>query len=206
LILILCGSSWAKESSLGVKGAMPASTKLVPMTASATSAQTAAPKAKDIARDPAALVTFLKKNPHRMNVETMNPALVLTMSELLLDGQAWLVSETLLYQAVKKWPDRADLKRAYARVLIQLGRPDYAVRIIEEMNDSQDAEAHFLRALGLVRSKPKSDAKSKAALDAFRAVLRARPDYMDKSGWTAKDVQTQIDRMMGVAPPRSPHP
>jgi hypothetical protein len=210
--LLLVANAWAEPQpsrSIGSRGVVPASGDLVPMTPQQTTRVDVAPKAGDIARNPRALVAFLKKNPDRMNVDTMNPALVLTMSELLLDGQAWFVSEKLLHQAVKKWSDRPDLKRAYGRVLIQLGRPDYAVKLLESVGGDPDAETQFLTALGLVRSEPKTEEKSRRALTAFRAVLKKQPGYVDASGWSARDIQAQIDRMLGVAKPRgarSPHP
>lgn len=188
------------------KGAMPPKDQLVPMS-SKTRAPVAIPaKPENIARNPAQLVAFLKENPDRMKIDTMNPALVLTISELLLDGQAWFTSEKLLHEAVQKWSDRTDLRRAYARVLVQLGRPDYAVNILGDVSSETNPEAHFLLGLALARSLPKTENKQRTALDSFRKVLTLRADYIDVSGWTASDIQRQIDRMLGVKPSASPHP
>ncbi len=185
---------------------MPPSDQLIPMVNKAAPAKAVAPKQENIARDPAQLVAFLKQNPDRMKVDTMNPALVLTISELLLDGQAWFTSEKLLHEAVQKWGDRQDLRRAHARVLIQLGRPDYAAKMLGDISADTNPEAHFLLGLAMARSTPKTETKTRQAVQAFRQVLKLRADYIDVSGWRARDIQRQIDRMLGVKQAESPHP
>ena len=213
LLTLVIGLTWlpslatAERNRIpGTKGAMPPSDQLIPMVRKSAPAQPVPPNPENIARNPSQLVEFLKENPDRMKVDTMNPALVLTISELLLDGQAWFISEKLLHEAVQKWNDRTDLRRAHARVLIQLGRPDTASKVLGDVSADTNPEAHFLQGLALARSTPKTEAKTRQAIKSFQQVLTLRADYMDVSGWRARDIQRQIDRMLGVNRGQSPHP
>ena len=197
------------ENALGGPAALVAPNRRIPLQpTSKTSNGEKDIDAEMIARDPNALVTFLKDNPERMSVEKMNPSVVLTVAQLLLEGQAWLLAEKFLHDAVAKWPDRADLKRSYGRVLIQLGRPQHSVKILlaAETLNPRDATVQFLLGLTYVRTKPTTEVLRKKALRAFRRVLELEPAFVDPTGWSARTIRAQIDRMEGRSALPAGHP
>ena len=55
-------------------------------------------------KDPQMLVRFIKANPSRLSVDAMNPALVLTITRVLIDGGALFIAERLLSEAGKNGP------------------------------------------------------------------------------------------------------
>ena len=209
IYLVILGLSWpafAQPKKPGRAGALPPKAELVPMKGETALSADLNPDADSMAKDPLVLIEFLKENPDRLNVSRMNPALVLTMTELLLNGHAWVLASKLLHQAVAKWPERNDLRRSYGRVLIQLGRPDYALTVLKPIPEKSDAEASFLVGLATVRSNANSADKAQRAIRAFQETLSIEPNYVDASGWTARDIKNQIDRMTGSAQSSSAAP
>ncbi len=209
IYLVTLGLIWpafAQAEKSGRAGALPPKAELIPMKGETAKSAELNPDADSMAKDPLVLIEFLKENPERLDVGRMNPALVLTMTELLLNGHAWVLASKLLHQSVAKWPERNDLRRSYGRVLIQLGRPDYALTILESIPNKSDAEASFLVGLATVRSNANSADKVQRAIRAFRETLSIEPNYVDASGWTARDIKNQIERMAGSAQSSSPAP
>ena len=152
---------------------------------------------EDIVRDPKKMVAFLKGRPDRMDVSRMDPALALTVSGVLIEGGAWLTAEKMLFNAVKLWPDRADLRTTHGRVLIQLGRPGAALRTTTQATKTMPelSAPHFLRALALLRVQPITKARRLEAMGELEKVLALDPDFRDPSGWTATDVRNQLRQM-----------
>jgi len=52
-----------------------------------------------LARDPGKLVAFLEANPDRMRVKQMEPALVMTIAQILVDGTKLFLAEKMLSEA-----------------------------------------------------------------------------------------------------------
>ena len=153
---------------------------------------------KNILKDPQTLVRFLKANPDRLSVDAMNPALVLTISRILVEGDALFLAEKLLFLARAKWSDRPDLSREHGRMLIQLGRSNAAATILEKAVEVEprNVSNHFLYAFASVRRKPLTANHQAVAIKHFQMVLQLDPNFRDQSGWTASNIKNQLDRMM----------
>ena len=152
---------------------------------------------KNILKDPQTLVRFLKANPDRLSIDAMNPALVLTIARILVEGDALFLAERLLFMATEKWSDRPDLSREHARMLIQLGRSSAASRILKKTVglEPENVTGHFLYAFATVRRKPMLAEHRKLAIKHFQIVLKLDPDFVDQSGWTTSNIRNQLDRM-----------
>ena len=152
---------------------------------------------EQIIGDPKRRVAFVQKNPERLDPKSIEPAVIMTISQLLMESGAWLSAERLLDGAVRLHKDRSDLQRAHARVLIQLGRPNSALRSLEktiELN-ADKAEFHFLLGLAVLRVEPALKNRQARAVEAFQRVLELSPNYRDPSGWGAQDLRTQLQRL-----------
>ena len=150
-------------------------------------------------KDPQMLVRFIKTNPSRLSVESMNPALVLTITRVLIDGGALFIAERLLSQARAKWPDRSDITREHSRMLIQLGRLSPALKAMKPLVDAEpeNASNHFIYAFALVRKKTLTPDMRQQAIGHFEDVLRLDPNYVDNSGMNARNIKNQLARMKG---------
>ena len=152
--------------------------------------------AKNVASDPNQLVLFFEQNPDKLAVESMPPELVLTVSQLLIQGRSWLLAEKLMFDAIKRWPERNALRQLYGRILIQLGRPKAARRYLDPLlkADKPDAISQFLYGLATWRMKPMTTSLDKEARQSFQKVLSLAPNFRDISGWTAADIRRQLNR------------
>ena len=157
---------------------------------------------KDILQNPKTLIRFLRSNPDQVNVDRMTPPLTLTFAKILMGEKALFLAEKLLYGGVKKWPDRIDLAEQYGRVLIQIGQPDAAIKLLEKAVKAKpdSPSTNFLYAFAIVRRQPSTPKTKQLAMKHFRNVLRLNPKYTDESGWTAQNIRNQLDRMMGLSP------
>ncbi|MCA9537302.1 MAG: tetratricopeptide repeat protein [Myxococcales bacterium] len=149
-----------------------------------------------LATDPVAFARFIETRPDRLDVARMEPALVLTLAQLLLRADRTFVAEKLLYDAAQHWPERADLTRAWARVLISLGRPQAAERALTAAiaRSPGDAILRYLLARAILGGprQAETEQKAKAALE---AVLEIDPQFRDADGVTAADVRAVIERL-----------
>ena len=150
-------------------------------------------------KDPQMLVRFIKANPSRLSVDAMNPALVLTITRVLIDGGALFIAERLLSEARQKWSDRSDIIREHSRMLIQLGRLSPAIKAIKPLVDAEPevASNHFIYAFALVRKKNLTVEMRQTAIKHFEDVLRLDPNYVDNSGMNARNIKNQLTRMKG---------
>ena len=156
----------------------------------------------NLLKDPASLVRFFRKNPNRLSVDSMNPALALTISRILVEGGALFISEKLLDMSTKKWAQRPDLHREHGRILVQLGRPNSAVLKLRKLieNEPDNAANHFIYAFALVRQKPETSERKLEAIKHFEKVLSLDPNYRDSSGWSASNIRNQLNRMKSNEP------
>ncbi|MEE2757198.1 MAG: CDC27 family protein [Myxococcota bacterium] len=156
----------------------------------------------NLLKNPANLVRFFRENPTRLSVDSMNPALALTISRILVEGGALFISEKLLDMSIQKWTMRNDLKREHGRLLVQLGRPNAAVLKLRKLveDEPNNAANHFIYAFALVRLKPETDARKNEAIKHFEKVLFLDPNYRDSSGWSASNIRNQLNRMKGSDP------
>ena len=154
-------------------------------------------KPEKILRDPSTLVRFLKTNPDQRSVANLNRSMVLTFVSILVEGQALIMAEDLLRQAVVKWSTDAALKLAYGRLLIDLGRMDAATDFLREAVQAAptQADSNFLYAFALVLKRPPTTENKQLAIKHFEETLRLSPNFQDKSGWTARNIRNQLTRM-----------
>lgn len=150
-----------------------------------------------LATDPKALLQFVEANPDRLNVEKMDPALVLTLSQVLLRADRTFMAEKLLADAAAKWPERTDLIRGWARVAISLGRPVAARKALEVAVKAapQDPVMQYLLGRACVAHQPATAESDACAKAAFETTLSLAPEYSDADGVTARDLRQIIARL-----------
>lgn len=150
-----------------------------------------------LVRDPQALVRFVQANPERLSVEQMAPEQAFSLAQILLRADEIFLAEKLLADAAERWPDRAELQRARARVLVSLGRPADARRILEPAIERWpgDPVLRYLLARAWMSTEPRSAATDAAALAALEAVLEIAPDYVDSDKVTARDIKAVIQQL-----------
>lgn len=154
---------------------------------------------KSLADDPDALVRFVEARPERLDVGSMDPALAMTLAQVLLRGNRTFLAEKLLYDATRRWPDRVDLARAWARVLISLGRPTPAREALTALREAApgDPVLRYLLARALLAEESRTMALTRAAVQELEAVLEIDPQYADPDGVTAADVKLVLARLKG---------
>ncbi len=191
----VAGPPPALDDVLGPETVAPTRGELVPLTAEP--ALPADVKPQDLADDPAALVRFVTANPERLNVEKMDPALVLTLVQVLLRADRTFLAERLLHDAHRKWPDRIDLSRGWARVLVSLGRPDAARPVLVDAQGKApgDPVVRYLLGRACLASLPQTPEKDACARAAFEAVIEIAPDYRDPDGVSAADLKGIVARL-----------
>jgi predicted Zn-dependent protease len=183
------------ESLLGPDTVAPPSAALVDLTPKPPLAKDLGPER--LATDPVALLQFVEANPERMDVNKMDPALVLTLTQVLLRADRTFLAEKLLFQAAAKWPDRTDLARGWARVAISLGRPAAAKARLEKalVAAPGDAVSHYLLGRACVGQQPATPESDACAKKAFETVLELNSAYTDADGVTAKDLRAILARL-----------
>lgn len=151
-----------------------------------------------LAQDPVMFARFIEADPSRLNVATMEPAVALTLAQILLRGDRTFLAEKLLWDAHTRWPDRADLLRAHARVLISLGRPQAAVDAVAGAVERWpgDPSLRYLHARGLLALQ-RSPVNAAAAARALEAVLEIDPNYVDPEGVTADEIRQVLAQLRG---------
>ena len=165
-----------------------------------------------LVRDPEQLAAFFEKDPRRLSAERLRPGgpeLARMLSSLLLRANETFLAERLLRNAVEVWPERVDLVRAWARVLLSLGRPDAARRTLEPVvvRSSEDPTARYLLARAYLAVDQKSPGSQRRILAELEAVLRLSPSYKDTDGVGAKEIQAGIDQIkknLAKGPPSPP--
>ena len=183
------------DEVLGPPTVAPTAEELVPLTPPEPVAAGIRPEA--LANDPDALVRFVTANPERLDVKQMDPALVLTLVQVLLRGDRTFLAEKLLHDASKHWPERIDLARGWARVLISLGQPDAARPVLEAAQAKlpTDPVVRYLLGRACLGSKPSTPEKDACAKKAFEAVLELNPQYRDPDGVRAQDLMGIIQKL-----------
>lgn len=151
-----------------------------------------------LAQDPVMFARFIEADPTRLNVATMEPAVALTLAQILLRGDRTFLAEKLLWDARERWPDRSDLLRAHARVLVSLGRPQAAVDAVAGAVERWpgDPSLRYLHARGLLALQ-RTAANEAAAARALEAVLEIDPNYVDPEGVTAEEIRQVLARLRG---------
>lgn len=149
-----------------------------------------------LANDPDLLGRFIEANPKRLDATDMEPEVALTVAQILLRGDRTFLAERLLWSAMRRWPERADIIRAHARVLISLGRPDAAIRELRgaiQLSPGDPAARYLLgRALLTLPASTTSEAQARTA---FEAVLEIDPNYRDPEGVGAADIRRVLTRL-----------
>lgn len=151
---------------------------------------------QSLANDPDLLGRFIEANPGRLDAADMQPEVALTVAQILLRGDRTFLAERLLWNAARRWPERGDIGRAHARVLISLGRPDAAIqelRAVIQRSPGDPAARYLLgRALLTLPASAGSEAQARVA---FEAVLEIDPSYRDPEGVTAEDIRRVLSRL-----------
>lgn len=208
-LLLTASLVWAKpplESVLGPTTAVPSPGERVEYR------PLEVPRAEDLgspdslARDPGSLVAYLEANPNRLDVKQMAPPLVMTIAQILADRGKLFVAEKLLTEGAAHWADRPDLKRALGRVLIRLGRPDAARRVMTMAVAlaPTDAESQYLLGRATIRSEPFTAARQDESIKAFETTLSLDPGFTDGQV-TASELSAQLKalkrrRALGATP------
>jgi len=184
------------ESVLGPSAAVPGESQRVEYQPKAQTSAEALSNPDALARDPGKLVAFLEANPDRMRVKQMEPALVMTIAQILVDGTKLFLAEKMLSEAAAHWSDRPDLKRALGRILIRLGRPNAARRTLSAavLLAPSDAESHYLLGRAAIRCEPFTDALQDEAIKAFEMTLSISPTFTDGQV-DANEVKNQLDAL-----------
>lgn len=185
------------DEALGPETIMPPAAARVPFTAlPPLPAADADFDPAQIASDPELFARFIEANPRRLDVSLMEPALALTLAQVLLRGDRTFLAERLLHAASAKWPERVDIVRGHGRVLISLGRPEAALRSLQPavQRSPGDPALRYLIARALL-SLPRSAANEQAAIQALEAVIEIDPTYRDPEGVGAADIRQVIQRM-----------
>lgn len=149
-----------------------------------------------LAQDPDLFGRFIEADPRRLDTASMEPAVALTLAQILLRGERTFLAEKLLWDASRRWPERSDLARAHARVLISLGRPQAAVDGLEGAikGSPGDASLRYLLARALL-GLPRTARNEAAAAVALEATLEIDPQYVDPEGVTAEEIRQVIGRL-----------
>lgn len=187
------------EPLLGSVTVAPPSTSMVSLAPLAPLPDNIGPDT--LATDPVALVQFVERNPGRLDVEKMDPALVLTLSQVLLRADRTFLAEKLLADAHAKWPERVDVMRGWARVLVSIGRPTVAREALQKgvIAAPEDATMQYLLGRACIGQTPQSAANDACAKAAFEAVLRISPTYQDADGVTAQDLRGILRKLASAA-------
>lgn len=156
-----------------------------------------------LASDPEMFGRFVEANPQRLDVSLMEPAVALTLAQLLLRGDRTFLAERLLHAASARWPERVDIVRGHGRILISLGRPEAALRALQPavQRSPGDPALRYLIGRALL-SLPRSRANEQAAIEALEAVIEIDPAYRDPEGVTAADIREVVDRVRASQAPR----
>ena len=138
-------------------------------------------------QQPDRLAAFLQADPRRMDAERMQPELLLSMAQILLRGNRTFLAEQLLSRGAARWPDAIEVHRAWARVLLSIGRPQSGLRVLDAAAEhaASDPTVHYLRARALLQHDPRRDA---AALAALRTVISLDPSYKASDGLSAQEL------------------
>lgn len=156
-----------------------------------------------LASDPDMFGRFIEANPDRLDVDLMQPEVALTLAQILLRGDRTFLAEKLLHDAARKWPERVDLARGHGRVLVSLGRPEAALRVLRPavQRSPGDPALRYLIGRALL-SLPRSRANEEAAVQALEAVVEIDPGYRDPEGVTAADIKQVAERIRSQMAPR----
>lgn len=183
---------------------------LVPSQAARVEYAPAAPVAEEMdpeamARDPARLALFFRQDPRRLETARMTPELARMLSGILLRGNETFLAEKLLHNAAKRWPEETPLTRAWARVLLSLGRPEAARRVLEETVAAapKDPTAQYLLGRAYMSIDARDPASQDKILAAFEATLAAAPDYRDSDGVGANEIRAGIEQIRRNRDPRA---
>ena len=195
-LLLMATLSWAKpplESVLGPSAVVPTANERVEYQPKAQPNAEALANPDALARDPSKLVAFLEANPERMRVNQMEPALVMTIAQILVDSTKLFLAEKMLTEGTTHWPNRPDLKRALGRILIRLGRPAAARRALSAavVLAPSDAESHYLLGRAAIRCEPFTDALQDEAIKAFETTLSISPTFTDGQV-NAAEIESQL--------------
>ncbi|MCA9556934.1 MAG: tetratricopeptide repeat protein, partial [Myxococcales bacterium] len=144
-----------------------------------------------------------------LDAAKMEPVLLLTLAQILLRGDHTFVAERLLWQGAQHWPERADVLRAWSRVLISLGRPDAARTALSKVVGltPTDPVAQYLLARSLLSIEPRARANDVAARAALTQVLTLAPTYRDADGVDAREIKMvieQLDQQIAGKKPAAP--
>jgi len=155
-----------------------------------------------LASQPELFARFIEADPNRLDVKNMEPAVALTLTQILLRADRTFLAERLLWQACGQWPERADLRRAHGRVLISLGRPEAALRQLEEgiRQSPGDPSMRYLKGRAIM-ALPRNAINQQRAASALAAALEIDPNYRDPEGVTADDIRNVLARMRDPQPP-----
>ncbi len=199
-LLAVSGTAWAApllDDVLGPAAVAPAPGRLVPMIPLPPLAER--PEPADLMQHPALLARYLEAQGGRLGDQHADPALVLTLAQILLRGDETFAAERMLGDGVGRWPERADLRRAWGRVLISLGRAEAARAALEPAVAASpgDPALRYLLGRALLSIEPRSAAHDVAAAEALSAALEIDPAYSDPDGVGAPEISSVIKELKG---------
>lgn len=163
------------------------------------------PSPEALIRDPKALVAFIDQNPGRLDASQMNAELVLTLTRLLVDADRVFDAERLLAQARGQFPDDWALTRAWARVVLGIGRSNAVSDALERdlVRHPREPTLHYLLGNAWLQARPRTEVSLRRAFTAYAQVLALAPDYRDPDGVTALQLRSAVTRMgteLGLTP------
>jgi len=153
------------------------------------------PDAEALARDPKLLSAWLEQNPEKLDVSQMDPALLLSLVQMLLSGSRVFEAERLLYQGLKRWPENLELARRWGGIVVRLGRTEAARETLERIAPvANDPALYYLLGTIYIRREPRAEADLRSAL-AWEQVLALAPDYRDPDGSNAEQIRNAIEKL-----------
>jgi hypothetical protein len=206
--MLLLGASAAQAEDaaerLGPRTVAPPASRWVSLQKPAFDPQNP-PSPEALIRDPKALVAFIDQNPGRLDASQMNAELVLTLTRLLVDADRVFDAERLLAQARAQFPDDWELTRAWARVVLGIGRSNAVSEALERdlVRHPREPTLHYLLGNAWLQTRPRTEISLRQAFTAYARVLALAPDYRDPDGITAPQLRSALSRMgteLGLTP------
>lgn len=160
------------------------------------------PDPATLARDPRLLSAYLDRHPEKLDAKSMDPALLATLSQLLLSGGRYFEAERLLYQGVRQWPENTDIARRWAAMVVRVGRTEAARRVLERLAPtSQEPAVFYMLGVVFLRHEPRTQEDTQAVVSNWQRTLALNPNYRDEDGTTAEQIRNGIAKLSKDLPP-----
>lgn len=206
LLLSAPAGAQTLDDLLGPETLLPPASARVPYVPEAPIPENIDPDS--LVRDPTRLAAFFRQDMARLDSERLTPDLARMLAGILLRGNETFLAETLLHNAAKRFPEDTEISRAWGRVLISLGRPEAARRILETVvgKAPDDPTAHYLLGRAYMGVDPQDPANRKKIAAAFETTLKLAPDYTDSDGVGAREIRAGLEQITRGRGGRTPAP